>query len=116
MLNSRCRTILTRSVRTFVAVMWGAIKPLANIKMYQSVRVLPDGVIHRETEKIKKREKENRKDVKVKSRGPTARATNCFHCNVISTSRHIDTSSAIINRLFNMPKPGKSCMCVLEDR
>ena len=46
--------------------MWGAIKPLANIKMYQSVRVLPDGVIHRETEK-KKREKENRKDVKVKS-------------------------------------------------
>ena len=66
MLNSGCRTILTRSVRTFVAVMWGAIKPLANIKMYQSVRVLPDGVIHREIEK-KEREKENRKDVKVKA-------------------------------------------------
>ena len=32
MLNSGCRTILIKSVRTFVAVMWGAIKPLANIK------------------------------------------------------------------------------------
>ena len=116
MLNLGCRTILIRSVRTFVAVMWGAIKPLANIKTYQSVRVLPDGVIHRETEKIKQREKENRKDVKVKSWGPTAPATNCFHCNVISTSRRIDTSSAISNRLFNMPKPGESCIWVLENR
>ena len=35
--------------------MWAAIKPLANIKMYQGVRVLTDGVIHRETKKIKKR-------------------------------------------------------------
>ena len=115
MLNLGCRTILIRSVRTFVAVMWGAIKPLANIKTYQSVRVLPDGVIHRETEK-KKREKENRKDVKVKSWGPIAPATNCFHCNVISMSRRIDTSSAISNRLFNMPKPGESCIWVLENR
>ena len=53
MLNSGCRTILIKSVQTFAAVMWGAIKTLAYIKMYLSVRVLPDGVIHRETEKMK---------------------------------------------------------------
>ena len=76
--------------------------------MYQSVQVLPDGIIHRETKKIKKREKENRKDVKVKSWGPTAPATNYFHYNVISMSRRIDTRSAISNRLFNMPNQGRA--------
>ena len=94
----------------------GCYEALGEHRAYQSVRVLPDGVIHTETEKINKREKENRKDVKVKSWDPTAPATNCFHCNVISTSRHIDTSSAISNRLFNMPQQGESCMWVLEDR
>ena len=28
----------------------------------------------------------------------------CFHCNLINTSRRIDTSSAISNKLFNMAK------------
>ena len=32
MLNSGCRTILIKSVQTYVAVMWGAMKPLANNK------------------------------------------------------------------------------------
>ena len=32
MLNSGCRTILIKSVQTFVAVMWGVMNPLANIK------------------------------------------------------------------------------------
>ena len=54
-------------------------------------------------EKGKKR-KENRKGAKVISWGPKARAANCFHCNLINTSRRIDTSSAISNMLFNMPK------------
>ena len=112
MLNSGCQTILIKSVRTFVAVMWGAIKPLAKHQTYQSVRVLPNRVIHRGAGK----EKENREGTKVKGWGPTAPATNYFHCNVISTSRRIDTSSAISNRLFKMPKPGKSCLWVLEDR
>ena len=103
-----------KSVRTFVAVVRGAMKPLANIKR---TKVYGCYLMGLSTGNLKKkREKENRKDVKVKSWGPTAPATNCFHCNVISTSRRIDTNSAISNRLFNMPKPGESCIWVLENR
>ena len=36
--------------------------------------------------------------------GPKAPAANYFRCNLINTSRRIDTSSAISNMLFNMPK------------
>ena len=43
----------------------------------------------------KKRKKENIKDLKVKSWGPKDPAANCSHCNLISTSRRIDTGSAI---------------------
>ena len=32
MLNSGCRTILIKSVQTFVAIVWGAVQPLANMK------------------------------------------------------------------------------------
>ena len=112
MLNLGCRTILIKSVRTFVAIVWGAMQPLANMKTYQSVRVLPDRVIHRGAEK----EKENIKGTKVESWSPTAPAAHCSHCNLISTSRRIDTSSAISNKLFDMPKPKESCMWVLKNR
>ena len=77
---------------------------------YPSVRVLPDRVIHRGAEK----EKDNRKGTKVKSRGPKAPAANCSHCNLICTSRRIDTGSAISNKLFDMPKPRESCVWVLK--
>ena len=70
---------------------------------YQSVRVLPYGVIHRGEEE-KKEKKKTEGVQKVTSWGFKAPAANCFHCNVINTSRRIDTSSAISNKLFNMPK------------
>ena len=114
MINLRCRTILIKSVWTFVAAMWGAMKTLANItrtKVYGCYLMgLSIGNLK------KKREKENRKDLKVKSWGPKAPAANYSHCNLISTSRRIDTGSAISNRLFNMPKPRDSCMWVLKNR
>ena len=80
--------------------------------MYQSVRVLPDRVIHRGA----KKEEENRKGTKVKSWGPKAPAANCSHCSLINMSRHIDTGSAISNMLFDMLKPNERCMCVLKNR
>ena len=79
---------------------------------YQSVQVLPDRVIHRGAEK----EKENRKGAKVKSWGPKDPAANCSHCNLISTSRRIDTGNVISNMLFDMPKQRESCIWVLKDR
>ena len=48
------------------------------------------------------------------SRGPKIWAVNCFHYNLIKTSKRIDTNSAISNRLFDMPQPRKSCVRVLE--
>ena len=48
------------------------------------------------------------------SRGPKIWAANCFHYNLINTSKHIDTNSAISNRLFNMPRPRESYVWALE--
>ena len=100
MLNSGCLTILIKSVRTFVAIVWGAMKPLANIKR---TKVYGCYLIGLPTRDKKRKKKESRKGAKVISWGPKAPAANCFHCNLINTSRRIDTSSAISNRLFNMP-------------
>ena len=108
MLNSGCRTILIKSVQTFVAVR--CYEAPGKHQTYQSVRVLPDRVIHRGAEK----EEENRKGMKVKSWSPTSSAADCSHCNLISTSRRIDTGSAISNGLFNMPSPRESCVWVLK--
>ena len=58
--------------------------------------MLSDKVTHKTTE--------NRKGAKVISWGSKAPAANCFHYNSINTSKRIDTSSAISNMLFNMPK------------
>ena len=79
---------------------------------YQSVWVLPDRVTHMEQED-KKRKKTERVQ-KVISWGFKAPAANCFHCNLINTSRRIDTSSVISNRLFNMPSPRESCVWALK--
>ena len=51
------------------------------------------------------KKKENRKGAKVMSRGPKVWAANYFHCNLINTSKRINTNSAISNRLFNMRQP-----------
>ena len=104
-----------KSVQTFVAVKWGAMKPLANIKrtkVYGCYLIgLPQG------RKRKKRKKKKIERVqKVISWGLKALVANCFHCNLISTSRRIDTGSAISNRLFDMPKPRESCAWVLKNR
>ena len=109
-LNSGWQTILIKSVRTFVA--GRCYEAPCKHQTCQSVQVLPDRVIHRGDEK----ERENRKGTKVKGWSPTAPAANYSHCNLISTSRRIDTSSAMSNRLFNMPKPRESCMWVLKNR
>ena len=82
--------------------------PLANIKRTKVYGCYLVGLSTRNLKK--KREKENRKDVKVKSWGPKAPAADCSHCNLISTSRRINTGSAISNRLFEMLKPRESCM------
>ena len=58
--------------------------------------------------------KENRKGAKVKSWVPKAPAANYSHCNLISTPKHIDTGSAISNKLFDMPKPRESSVWVLK--
>ena len=101
-----------KSVRTFIAVVRGAIKPLANIKrtkVYGCYLIgLPTGEKER---KRKKKKKENRKGAKVISWGSKAPVVNCFHCNLINTSRRIDTSSAISNRLFNMLKNQGRAAC-----
>ena len=115
MLNSGSRTILIKSVRTFVAVVWGAMKPLENIKhtkMYGCYLIgLPTGDEEKEEKKEREQERYERK-----SWSPAAPAANCTHCNLISTSKRIDTGSAISNRLFDMPKPRESCMWVLKNR
>ena len=111
-LNLGCRTILIKGVRTFVVVVLGAMKPLANIKLTQVYGCYPIGLSTGELNK----EKENRKGTKVKSWGPKAPAANCSHCILISTSRRIDIGSAIRHRLFDMPKPRESCMWVLKNR
>ena len=112
MLNSGCRTVLIKSVRTFVAIMWGAMKPLSNIKRTKVYRCYLIGL---STGELKR--KKGKKTEKVqKSWSHTAPAANCSHCNLISTSRRIDTCSAISNRLFDMSKPRKSCMWVLKNR
>ena len=68
--------------------MWGAVKPLANIrrtKVYGCYLIgLPRG------EKNKKEKKENRKGAKVISWGLKAPTADCFHCNLINTSRRIE--------------------------
>ena len=114
MLNSGCRTILIKSVRTFVATVWGAMQPLANMKTYQSVRVLPGRIVHRGAERKKKERKQKRYEGKKLE--SYSSAANRSHCNLISMSKHIDTGSAISNRLFDMPKPRESCMWVLKNR
>ena len=111
MLNLGCQTILIKSVRTFVVVMWGAMKPRENIKR---TKVYGCYLIGLSTRELREKEKENRKGAKVKSWGPKAPAANCSNCNLISMSRRIDTGSAIRNRLFDMPKPRESCMWVLK--
>ena len=88
------------------------MEPLANMKRtkvywFYLIR-LPTGG--------KEKRKENREGAKVMSWGPQAPAANCFHCNLINTSRRIDTSSAISNKLFNMPKPRENYMWVLKNR
>ena len=60
MLNSGCRTILIKSVRTFVAVMWGAMKPLANIKRTKVYGCYLIGLSTGELKKRKKTEKVQR--------------------------------------------------------
>ena len=79
---------------------------------YQSVWVLPDRVIHRGAQRKKRKKTEKVQ----KSWSPTAPATNYSHCNLISTSRRIDTGSAISNRLFDVPEPRESYMWVLKNR
>ena len=58
-LNSGCQTILIKSVQTFVAVVWGATKPLANIqhsKVYGCYLIgLPTGEKKREKKKGRKK-------------------------------------------------------------
>ena len=79
------------------------MKPLATMKhtkVYGCYLIgLPTG-----EKKRKEKKKENRKGAKVISWGPKAPAAHCFHCNLINTSRRIDTSSVISERLSNMPK------------
>ena len=82
--------------------MWGAIKPLANIKRTKVYGCYLIGLSSGELKKRKKTEQ----GTKVKSWSPTAPVANCSHCNLISMSKRIDTGSAISNRLFTMPKPG----------
>ena len=48
------------------------------------------------------------------SSGPKFWAANCFHYNLINTSKRIDTNSAISNMLFDMPQPRESCVWVLK--
>ena len=60
------------------------------------------------------KERGNRKGVNAISRGPESWAANCFHYNLINTSKHIDTNSAISNMLFDMPQPRESCVWVLK--
>ena len=110
MLNSGCQTILIKSVLSFVAVMWGAMKPLASI---ERTKVYGCYLLGLSTGELKK---ENRKGTKVKSWSPTAPAANCSHCNLISMSRRLDTGSAISNMLFDMSKPRESCKWVLRNR
>ena len=107
-LNSGCRIILIKSVWTFVAVVWGAMKPLANIKRTKLYGCYLIGLPTGEKKRKEEKKKENRKGAKVISWGSKAPAANCFHYNSINTSKRIDTSSAISNRLFDMPQLGRA--------
>ena len=60
MLNSECRTILIKSVCTFVAVMLGAMEPLANIKRTNVYKCYLIGLSIGELKKRKKTEKVQR--------------------------------------------------------
>ena len=60
MLNSGCRTILIKSVRTFVVVTWGAMKPMENIKRTKVYGCYLIGLSIGELEKRKKAEKVQR--------------------------------------------------------
>ena len=58
MLNLGCQTVLIKSVRTFVDIMWGAMKPLENIKRTKVYRryliELSTGELEkRKTEKVR---------------------------------------------------------------
>ena len=89
------------------------MKPLANIKCTE---VYGCYLIGLSTGELREKRERKQKRCKGKKLESYSSAANCSHCNLISTSRRIDTGSVISNMLFDMPKPRESCMWVLKNR